>query len=317
MKKTTLLRTLIAAPLLALALPAIAQQTRLIIPAPPGGGTDGFFRTFAIAAEEKLDGPLVVMNVGGAGGSIGMNQMLRSAPDGGTLAAVWNSPVTAVPHSLKNGYSPDDFTPVIQLSSAPYVFCVRAEFPARTGPELITELENNPGKYTYGNDGIGGIGQLASERIFRAKKLSVLGIPFKGAGDTLNNFLGGHVDIYVGSILPIKAHLESGKIVCPLLSSADRSSMLPKASSLTDIGVPQEETLLWRGVLGPKGLPVAVVEKLQAAFTHAAQKPEIQKFVADAGEQVVVRTGPELEQMIRNEYDALGKVADSLGIVKQ
>lgn len=317
MKKTTLLRTLIAAPLLALALPAMAQQTRLIIPAPPGGGTDGFFRTFAIAAEEKLDGPLVVMNVGGAGGSIGMNQMLRSAPDGGTLAAVWNSPVTAVPHSLKNGYSPDDFTPVIQLSSAPYVFCVRAEFPARTGPELIAELENNPGKYTYGNDGIGGIGQLASERIFRAKKLSVLGIPFKGAGDTLNNFLGGHVDIYVGSILPIKAHLESGKIVCPLLSSADRSSLLPKASSLTDIGVPQEETLLWRGVLGPKGLPVAVVEKLQAAFAYAAQKPEIQKFVADAGEQVVVRTGPELEQMIRNEYDALGKVAESLGIVKQ
>lgn len=317
MNKTTLLRTLIAIPLLAMVLPAAAQQIRLIIPAPPGGGTDGFFRTVAQAAEEKLDGPLVVMNVGGAGGSIGMNQMLRAAPDGTTLAAVWNSPVTAVPHSQKNGYGPDDFTPIIQVSSAPYVFCVKSDFPARTGPELIRVLQENPGKYTYGNDGVGGIGQLASERIFGAKKLSVLGVPFKGAGDTLNNFLGGHVDIYVGSILPVKAHLEAGRITCPLLSSAARSPMLPQASSLTDIGIPAEETLLWRGVLGPKGLPPAIVQKLQAAFIHATQKPEVQKFVVDAGEQVVVRTGPELEQMIRDEYAALGAVAESLGIVKQ
>ncbi|GAA5233371.1 tripartite tricarboxylate transporter substrate binding protein [Verticiella sediminum] len=317
MKKHALLRALLAAPLLALALPAAAQQARLIIPAPPGGGTDGFFRTFALAAEEKLDGPLVVVNVGGAGGAIGMNQMIRSAPDGATLAAVWNSPVTAVPHSLRDSYGPDDFTPIIQLSSAPYVFCVKSEFPARTGQEFIATLEKNPGKYTYGNDGVGGIGQLASERIFRAKKLSVLGVPFKGAGDTLNNFLGGHVDIYVGSILPIKSHLDNGKVVCPLLSSAERTPMLPNAASLTDIGVPEEQTLLWRGVLGPKNLPLPVVQKLQAAFSHAAQKPAVQKFVADAGEQVVIRTGAELDRMIRDEYAALGKVAESLNIARQ
>ncbi|SHH48832.1 tripartite tricarboxylate transporter substrate binding protein [Pollutimonas bauzanensis] len=315
--KTPLLSTLIAIPLLALALPAAAQQTRLIIPAPPGGGTDGFFRTVAQAANETLDSTLVVMNVGGAGGSIGMNQMIRSVPDGTTLAAVWSSPVTAIPHTLKKSYGPDDFTPIIQISSAPYVFCVNADFPARTGKGMIEELARNPGKYSYGNDGIGGTGQLASERIFRAKNLSVLGVPFKGAGDTLNNFLGKHVDIYVGSILPIKPHLAAGKVFCPLVSSAARAPSLPDASSLTDIGIPEEETLLWRGILGPKGTPPAIIEKLQAAFTHAARKPEIRKFVEDSGEEVVIRSGPELEKMLRQEYEALGKVAESLGVAKQ
>jgi len=310
-------RLALAAALATLAVPAAAQQTRLIIPAPPGGGTDGFFRTVAVAAEKKLGSPLVVMNVGGAGGSIAMKQMIRSAPDGSTLAAVWSSPVTAVPHTLKDTYGPDDFTAIIQISSAPYVFCVRPEFPARTGPELIEALRKNPGKYSYGNDGIGGTGQLASERIFRAKNVSVLSIPFKGAGDTLNNFLGGHVDIYVGSILPVRPHVEAGKVFCPLVSSAERAASLPNSSSLADIGIPGEQTLLWRGIIGPKGLPSEVVAKLQAAFIDAAQQPDVQKFVKDSGEQVVIRTGPELDRMVREEYRALGEVAASLGLAKQ
>lgn len=302
----------------AAALPVQAQQpVRLVIPAPAGGGTDGFFRTLAREVEPLLNTPVVVMNVGGAGGTVGVGQVIRATPDGNTLAAVWSSPITAAPHAIKQSYKPEDLTPVIQVSSSAYVMCVSTAFPATTGPEFIALLKANPGKYTYGNDGVGGTGQLASERIFRAAKAEVRDIPFKGAGDTLNNFLGGHVDIYVGSISPVLAHVKAGKVKCPLLTSADRTPSLPGASGLKDVGLAAEETLLWRGILGPKGLPADRVAALEKAFETAAKTPNMRKFMEDAGEQLVIRKGADLRKMVSDEYNALGKVAESLNISKQ
>ena len=147
--------------------------------------------------------------------------------------------------------------------------------------------------------------------------MSVRDIPFKGAGDTLNSFLGGHVTIYVGSISPVMAHIKSGKVKCPLVTSAERTSSLPATSGLKDIGLANEETLLWRGILGPKGLPAEKVAALEKAFEAAAKTPAMHKFMEDAGEQLVIRKGTELRKMIADEYEALGKVATSLNIEKQ
>jgi tripartite-type tricarboxylate transporter receptor subunit TctC len=302
----------------AFTLPAAAQQAiKLIIPAPAGGGTDGFFRTVAREVEPLLNTTVLVMNVGGAGGTVGVGQVVRAAPDGTTLAAVWSSPITAAPHALKQSYRPEDLTPVIQISSSPYVLCVPATFPATTGPEFIAHLKANPDKYTYGNDGIGGTGQLATARIFRAAQAQVRDIPFKGAGDTLNNFLGGHVDIYVGSISPVLAHVKAGKVKCPLVTSAERAPSLPGASGLKDIGLAGEETLLWRGILAPKGLPADKIATLEKAFEAAVKTPSVRKFMEESGEQLVIRKGAELRKMVAEEYDALGKVAASLNIQKQ
>ena len=296
---------------------AFAQPvTKIIVPAPAGGGTDGFFRLVGKEAESFLKGPVIVANVGGAGGTIGVAQMVAAKPDGYTLAGIWSSPLTATPHSLKATYTPNDYIPVIELSQSPYVFCVAADFPAKDGKALIEELRKNPDKYTYGNDGIGGTGQLAAQRIFRALKVSVRDVPFKGAGETLTNFLGGHVTIYVGSISPIMPSVKAGKARCVMLTSAERTSAFPEAHGLKDLGIPAEETLLWRAILAPKGTPPEVVRKLEDAFEAAMKTPATRKFCEDAGEQIVIRKGAELRKMLDAEYAALGAVAKSLNLAQ-
>ena len=294
-----------------------ADALKLIIPTAPGGGTDGYFRVLAKEAERYLNEPVVVMNVPGAGGTIGVAQMVRAAPDGQTVAGVWLGPVTVSPNTMKVPYTPNDYIPVIQVSSAPYVLCVHPDFPANDGSGFIAELKKNPDKYTYGNDGAGGPGQLATARILRATRASARDVPFKGAGETLTSFLGGHVDIYVGSIPPILQYQQLGKAKCLLLTSAERVPSLPSAASLRDLGIPNEETILWRALLAPKGTSPERVAKLENAFEKAANSPVAKKFLEDAGEQVAIRKGAELKRYIETEYAAMAVLAKALNLTPQ
>ncbi len=294
-----------------------ADALKLIIPTAPGGGTDGFFRVLAKEAEAALGEPIVIMNVPGAGGTIGVAQMVRATPDGQTVAGVWLGPITVSPNTMKVPYTPSDYIPVVQVSSAPYVLCVHPEFPATDGRGLIAELQKNPDKYTYGNDGAGGPGQLATARILRATKSSARDVPFKGAGETLTAFLGKHVDIYVGSIPPIFQYVTSGRAKCLLVTSADRVASLPSAASLGDLGIPGEETILWRALIAPKGTPPERIAKLEAAFEKAATSATSRKFLEDAGEQVVIKKGAALRRYIDTEYEAMAKLTKAMNLSPQ
>jgi tripartite-type tricarboxylate transporter receptor subunit TctC len=312
-----LARIVAGALLLAAAPAALAQTIKLIVPTAPGGGTDGYFRVLAKEATPFIKDTIVIINVPGAGGTIGVAQMVHSQPDGQTLAAVWLGPVTVSPNTMKVPYTPNDYIPVIQLTSAPYVFCVHPGFPATEGKSFIEELRKNPDKYTYGDDGIGGPGQLAAERIFRAMKVKARDIPFKGAGETLTAFLGKHIDIYDGSVPPVLQHAQAGRAKCVLLSSADKIAALPSASGLRELGIPDEELILWRGVLAPKGTPPAKIAELEAGFEKAASAPATRKFLDDAGEQLLIRKGAALRQYIDKEYEAIGKLAKALNLSPQ
>jgi tripartite-type tricarboxylate transporter receptor subunit TctC len=296
---------------------ALAEPIKVIVPTAPGGGTDGFFRVVVKEAAPYFSDPIVVINVPGAGGTIGVAQMVNAPADGHTLAAVWLGPVTVSPHTMKVPYTPNDYIPIVQLSSAPYVMCVQNDFPANDGKGLIEAFRKNPDKYTYGDDGAGGPGHLATARILRATNTSARDIPFKGAGETLTAFLGGHIDVYVGSIPPILQHMKSGKAKCLLVTTADRVAALPNVSSLRDLGIPGEETILWRGILAPKGTSPENIAKIENAFEKAANSPASRKFLEDAGEEVLIKKGPALRESISREYDALGKVAKSLNLSPQ
>jgi tripartite-type tricarboxylate transporter receptor subunit TctC len=317
MRKLAAAVVLGAAFILPSAAPRAAEALKVIIPTAPGGGTDGYFRVLAREAESALGEPVVVLNVPGAGGTIGVAQMVRAAPDGQTVAAVWLGPVTVSPNTMKVPYTPADYIPVVQVSSAPYVLCVHPDFPANDGKSLIAALRANPDKYTYGNDGAGGPGQLATARILKATGASARDVPFKGAGETLTSFLGQHVDIYVGSIPPILQHMQAGKAKCLLVTSAERVPALPEASSLKDLGIPNEETILWRALLAPKGTPPERVARLEAAFEKAANSPAARKFLEDAGEQTQIRKGAALRRYIDAEYEAMGRIAKALNLSPQ
>lgn len=296
---------------------ACAQVVKVIVPTPPGGGTDGFFRVVGKEAEPFLKQGVIIDNVPGAGGTIGVGKMVTAKPDGMTLAGIWSSPLTATPHTLKAPYGPNDYIPVIELAHTPYVMCVSAKFPAKTGPELVAELKKNPDKYTFGNDGIGGTGQLAAARVYRALGVKVRDVPFKGAGETLTNFLGGHVDIYVGSPAPILSSVATGTTRCLIVTSAARVPALPDASGLKDLGIPGEETMLWRAILAPKGTPPEILKKLESAFEQAMGTPATKAYVEKAGEIVAIRKGAELRKMLDTEYATLGAIAKSLNLQAQ
>jgi tripartite-type tricarboxylate transporter receptor subunit TctC len=293
-----------------------ADTLKVIVPTAPGGGTDGYFRVLAREAEAPLGETVVIVNVPGAGGTIGVAQMVR-ATDNQTVAGVWLGPITVSPNTMKVPYTPADYIPVVQVSSAPYIICVHPDFPANDGAGLVAELKKTPDKYTYGNDGLGGPGHLGMARILRATGGSARDVPFKGAGETLQSFLGKHVDIYVGSIPPILPHVQQGKAKCLLVTSAERVAAMPQAAGLKDIGIPSEETILWRALIAPKSTSPERVAKLEAAFEKAANAPASRKFLEDAGEQVEIRKGKALRDYIDREYTAMGIVAKSLQLAPQ
>lgn len=301
--------------MLALAQASVAQEvTTLIIPTGPGGGTDTLFRALARYAEPHLKSNIVVQNAGGAGGTIGVAQLTRAKPDGRTLAGVWMGPITTTPHTIKTSYSLNDYVPVIYIDSAPYVMCVRPDFPAKNGKEFLDELKANPDKYTYGTDGVAGPAQLASELIFRDYGVKARDIPYRGAGETMPAMLGGVVDIYVGSVPPAVAMEKAGTAKCLLLTSANKSAALPNATSLAELGMPQNELLLWHGLIAPAGTPADVLKNIQDAFEKAADSPEMAEFFKTAGVEKTILKGDQFTAHVKQEYEKLGQLIKSLGL---
>ena len=267
-----------------------------------------------ILLEEALGQSIAVLNVGGGGGSVGASQFMQANPDGYSLFATWNSPLTTVPQVQNVAYSLDSFTPIASTSETAYTLCVGADFPAETGEEFLAEMAASPDKYTYGNDGIGGTMQLAAERIFQARDISAIAIPFGGAGETLQNFLGGHVDIYGGSISTVLPYVETGEAKCLLVTSAADVPALEQASGLAAVGMPENETLLWRAILGPQGMDPKIVEMLGAIIETAVNDPSYVEFLATKGEVPNVVLGEDLGARLQAEFDALAAVSASLGL---
>ncbi len=312
------MRRLIAA-LLLIAAPAAAQEfparpIELVVPSPPGGGTDIITRVFAAAAERSIGQRIVVSNRAGASGALGIEHVLRQRPDGYVLASVWNGPITGRPHVAQTPYRPADMQPIVTVTTAAGVICTRADFPARTGPELVALLRANPDRYTYGNDGIGGTLHLGTERAFHALGISARSVPFQGSGDNMNAFIGGHVDIFAGSPPPILPHIREGRARCQMVTSAERDPALPEASGLRELGVPDAATDIWRAVIAPKGLPDAVLQRLVTAFQAATRDEAFIARVRELGENPSGEGPDVLMRRMTAEFEALGVVARRIGL---
>ena len=287
------------------------RPIEIIVPIAPGGGMDVQARMLAeMAAAEMAEAQpgarMVVVNRAGAGGTLGMTQLTRAAPDGYTIAAVWNGPLTASPHSQPVAYTPDDYIPVVQISKAAFVLCAAPDFPAANARELITHLKQNPDKYTYGHEGVGGMLHLGAERIFAALGLTVRAVPFAGANDTARNFIGGHITFYAGGIASILPQAKAGRAKCLLLTSAANNPLFPQASGLDALGIGAIETVFWRAIVAPKGTPPEIIAKLEAAFIAAAQKQKFLDYLAGLGEAPASLRGAAFARELRAEYNALG-----------
>jgi tripartite-type tricarboxylate transporter receptor subunit TctC len=304
--------------------PACAQEkfpTRpieMIVPTPPGGGVDITGRMLADAVEPYLGVKVVIVNVPGASGGLGVTRMTAAKPDGYTLAYVWNAPLTIAPHVLDIAYTLQNYTPVSQTTGGtPLIFCVRPDFPAANGKEFVEIVKQNPDKYTYGNDGVGALVQLAGERLFQPLGLKLRAVPFGGAGETLRNFLGAQVDIYGGSPPPILPHLQDGKAKCLLATTAARNPSVPDATSAGELGLSEKATELWRGVIAPSNVPPDRLKILEDAFGKAAHADNLKNHTAKNGERVVGSTSAEFAKLVAAEHQDFGEIVRGLGLAKK
>ncbi len=294
-----------------------SRPITMVVPAPPGGGTDVFARILGELAETALKQKVVIENRAGAGGSLGVTQIAAANPDGHTLGFIWNSPLTASPQTLNVSYTPDSYRPLLSIGYSSYVLCAQPAFAANNAAELVEQLKKSNGKLTYGNDGIGGTMQLAAERVFKKLGVKVRAIPFGGAGETAKNFLGGHVDFYGGSLPPIISHVAAGKAKCLLLTSAKGNAALPNAQGLEAIGLGAEETVLWWGLIAPSKISPTIAAQLEKVFTEAANTDRFKDAMAKQGAVHRVLGGAATDKLIRSELAAMTAVARDAGIQRK
>lgn len=295
-----------------------SRSIELIVPTPPGGGVDIVSRLLVELVEPILGAKVVVVNKPGAAGVVGVSQLTQAKPDGYTLAAVYNSPLTSAPHTMSVSYGLDDYTPITQLTGGtPFIFCVKPDFPAANGKEFVDLLRKSPGKYTYGNDGVAASVHLAAERAFGKLGVSMRPVPFGGAGETVKNFLGGHVDVYGGTIPTILQFVRAGQAKCLLVTAAERVPALPDTTSLGELGAADAASDLWRGIIGPKGMPPERVVIIEKAFRQATQQRKFLEFSGSRSEAAVGSSGRDFAKLIRAEYEANAEILKRLGLSRK
>lgn len=315
-----LVRALLAAALLSV-VPAMAQTfpdrpMRIIVPINPGGGTDIYARALAEIASPALGQPVIVENRPGGSGTIGVQQIVDARPDGQTLGFIWNTPLTAAPHTLGARYAPDSFASIFTVGYSAYTLCARPDFPANSLQEMIAQIRARPGEYTWGNEGLGGTMHLGVERILARLGLQMTTVPFQGAGQTLPAFLGGHITFYGGSVVGVINAARAGQAKCLLLTTAENHPELPTASGLGAIGLSDHAITIWWGLIAPNGIPADRMARIREAFLDAARTARFRQAVEGTGATHAIVEGERMAAATRREYEALGEVARSLGLVR-
>jgi tripartite-type tricarboxylate transporter receptor subunit TctC len=292
------LKLVAAAFLLALTAPLCAQDypakpIRMIIPFPPGGGSDVAGRVVAAALSERLGRQVIVDNRAGAGGVIGSELAANAPKDGYTLLMV-SLAHTVNPwlYDLKGRYDPiKSFAPVAIIAASPVVLVVNPGVPANSVAELVALAKTQPGKLQYASAGVGSVTHLAGELFKYTAKVDMLHVPFKGAGPATIDVVGGHTNLLFGGLLATVPQVRSGKLRALGVGSLKRNPILPDVPSIAEAGVPGYETVNWFGLVAPAGTPAAIVERLHKEITAVQNLPEVQKQF-DTDGATIVRMSP-------------------------
>lgn len=301
--------------------PAAAQAfpdrpIRIIVPINPGGGTDIFARVLQEIVGSSLGQPIIVENRPGASGTIGVQYVIDSRPDGHTLGFIWNTPITAAPHTLGARYTIDQMAPVFTVGYSPFALCAKPDFPARSLPEMITQIREHPNTYTWGNEGLGGVMHLGVERILRRLGLEMTTVPFQGAGQTLPAFLGGHITFYGGSIVGAMPAIRNASTRCLLLTTREGHPAAPDGAGLDSIGLGDMAVTIWWGMIAPVGIPADRMAKINEAFGAAMRTPRFREAMDAQGATLAPLFGDDMGRAMRAEYEALGEVARTLGLAR-
>jgi len=286
------------------------RAVRIVVPSSPGGGTDILARVLADQFAKTLGGQFFVENRPGAGQSIGIESVARSAPDGYTLLMA-ASTLALNPIMFKNiRYDAvRDFAPISQVASLPNVLLVHPSLPVKTLKELIALAKQKPGELTYASAGVGTSPHMGMELLKSMAGINLVHVPFRGTGPAVTEVLGGRIPIVLSNTLTAKPLIEGGQLRALAVTGAKRAQGLPDIPTVAEAGVPNYEALQWYGLLAPAGTPPDIVARIQSETALALRLQEVKNRLASDGAEPVGSTPSDFARFIKDELEKWTNVA--------
>ncbi len=292
------------------------QPITLVSPFPAGGGNDGVARLLGNELGRIIGQSVVIENRAGAGGNLGTTAVARAKPDGYTLVLSQNSVMAVNPSLYKNpGFDPvKDFIPISQITSAPLVMVVRAESPFKTLGEYLAAAAQKPGTVTFATPGNGTLSHLAGVSIAQSKGVTLLHVPYRGAGPATTDLLGGSVDMLITSPPSVESLYSSKKLRVLGVTHSTAVGAFRDAPTLEQQGIRGVSIEGWYGVFAPVGTPKERVQYLAEAIRKAATAPAVVAKIKQDGAQVVASTPDEFTPKLRSEIAHWSTLVKSLNL---
>ncbi|HEU4350967.1 MAG TPA: tripartite tricarboxylate transporter substrate binding protein [Burkholderiales bacterium] len=301
--------------LAAWAQPYPSKPVRLIVGFPAGGPADIFGRALAQGMASELGQPVIVENVSGVGGVLGVDRAAKAAPDGYTLCINSASPLVIAPYSLSQlPYDvKKDFAFITLVVRVPEVLAVHPSLPVNSLSELIAYAKANPGKVNFGSAGSGSITHLAGELLKAEAKVDLVHVPYKGAAPAVTDLLGGQVQMGIFDVPVLLAHIRSGKLKALALTSSQRAASLPEVPTTIELSYPNVNSDNWYGLVAAAGTPAEVQRRIHAAAIAALRSKAVEEQFAKVGGIASPGTPGEYRTFIAAEQAKWSKIVQAIG----
>ena len=285
------------------------RSVRVVVGFSPGGPTDVIARLVAQKLSESLGQQFYVENLAGAGGNIAAGQVAHATPDGYTIMAISTGFMVNPSLYAKVPYDPiKDYSAVTLVASSPNVVVVNPSVPAKTLPELVQLIKDNPGKYSYAGPGVGSTPHLGGELFRLTYKLDLVHIPFVGAAPAVQATIGGHTPIAFTALPSSLAAIQAGQVRAIGLASTERADGIPDVPTFAEQGLKDQEADTLTGIVAPAGTPKEIVELLSRTIAKAVAQPDFREKLATLGFKPVANTPDEFAARLKLEIEKWGKV---------
>jgi tripartite-type tricarboxylate transporter receptor subunit TctC len=295
------------------------KPVKIIVPFPPGGGTDIGTRIIAQKLSEAWGQPVLVENKAGAAGIVGTEATAKSAPDGYTLM-MGNIGTHAINVSLykKLPYDPvKDFAPISHVAGLPLLVLVHPSVKANTVKELIALARAQPGKLDYLSSGAGGSMHVAAELFKGMTSTHLVHIPYKGGGPAVADVLGGQVPVTFATVLETLPHVKSGRLRALAVTGAKRSVALPDLPTVAEAGVPGYESISWLGLFAPAGTPKEIVNKISAEVVRIVNLPDVRERLLVQGAEPIGSSAEQFAAALASDIAKYAKVLQASGVPQE
>ncbi len=312
-------KSLLLAASLCYTAPLLAQYPlkaiRLVLPFPPGGGTDALARIIAPRLAESMGQPFVIDNRAGAAGNIANEIVARAAPDGYTLLMGFSTTLTVNPQLYKLSFDVrKDLAPITQLATAQYFLVLHPSVQASSLKEFIALAKAHPRQLNFSSSGVGSPLHLAAELFSQRAGIELVHVAYKGGGPAAAAVLAGEVQVLFGSVASTIGHIKAGRLRALAVTGAKRSSLMPELPTIEESGFPGFRVTAWDSVLAPGGTPRPVIEQLNRAIVGVIRMPDVQKAFTNIGYEPTGTTPAELERIIESETALWAEVIKAANI---